>query len=145
MGPKPVLPQTSVLSRPRLDEQIDMRHPLVRPSGFIDWAEIKSEFATHFVSTVGRPALPPRLVAGLLNLQHTFSVSDEVAVNTWVENPYWQRFCGEVYLQIEAPLDASSLTRWRKRIGEACQHRTTFPQFRRSKFPQPVAIPVPSR
>lgn len=59
MGPKPVLPQTSVLSRPRLDEQIDMRHPLVRPSGFIDWAEIKSEFATHFVSTVGRPALPP--------------------------------------------------------------------------------------
>ena len=39
-------------------------------------------------------------------------------VNTWVENPYWQYFCGELYLQTEAPIDPSSLTRWRKRIGE---------------------------
>ncbi len=35
-----------------------------------------------------------------------------------VENPYWQHFCGEVYLQTELPMDPSSLTRWRKRIGE---------------------------
>jgi len=39
-------------------------------------------------------------------------------VNTWVENPYWQFFCGETYLQTEPPIDPSSLTRWRKRIGE---------------------------
>ena len=39
-------------------------------------------------------------------------------VNTWVENPYWQYFCGETYLQTELPIDPSSLTRWRKRIGE---------------------------
>lgn len=119
MGPKPVLPQTGEMFRQRLDEQINMRHPLVRLSGFIDWARIEAEFAAHFVSTVGRPALSPRLVAGLLYLQHAFAVSDEVAVNTWVENPYWQHFCGELYLQTEPPLDASSLTRWRKRIGEA--------------------------
>ena len=30
-------------------------------------------------------------------------------------------------------------------LVEACQHRTTFPQFRRSKFPHPVAVPVLSR
>ena len=29
--------------------------------------------------------------------------------------------------------------------GVGCQHRTTFPQFRRSKFPHPVAVPVLSR
>lgn len=35
-----------------------------------------------------------------------------------MENPYWQFFTGETYLQTEAPVDPSSLTRWRKRIGE---------------------------
>ena len=29
--------------------------------------------------------------------------------------------------------------------AKACQHRTTFPQFRRSKFPHSVAVPVLSR
>ena len=71
-----------------------------------------------FTSGRGRPALPPRLVAGLLYLQHTFDASDEAVVNTWVENPYWQYFCGETYLQTELPIDPSSLTRWRKRVGE---------------------------
>ena len=35
-----------------------------------------------------------------------------------MENPYWQFFCGETYLQTELHIDPSSLTRWRKRIGE---------------------------
>jgi len=58
-------------------------------------------------------------VAGLLYLQHTFAASDEAVVNTWVENPYWQHFTGETHLQTRAPMDPSSLTRWRRRIGEA--------------------------
>ena len=118
MGPKPPVPRSDELFRSRLDEQINMSHPLVRLAGLIDWAEIERTFAAHFSSARGRPALAPRLVAGLLYLQHTFDASDEAVVNTWVENPYWQHFCGEVYLQTEAPIDPSSLTRWRKRIGE---------------------------
>lgn len=35
-----------------------------------------------------------------------------------MENPYWQYFCGETYLQTELPIDPSSLTRWRTRVGE---------------------------
>ena len=118
MGPKPSQPQTGELFRPRLDEQINMKHPLVRLAVLIDWAEIERAFAVSFTSGRGRPALPPRLVAGLLYLQHTFDASDEAVVNTWVENPYWQYFCGETYLQTELPIDPSSLTRWRKRVGE---------------------------
>jgi len=57
-------------------------------------------------------------VAGLLYLQHCFDCSDELVVNTWVENPYWQFFTGETYLQTKLPIDPSSLTRWRKRMGE---------------------------
>jgi len=118
MGPKPSQPQSGELFRPRLDAQINMQHPLIRLAALIDWTEIERTFAASFTSCRGRPALPPRLVAGLLYLQHTFDASDEAVVGTWVENPYWQFFCGETYLQTEAPIDPSSLTRWRKRIGE---------------------------
>jgi len=65
-----------------------------------------------------RPASPGRLVAGLIYLQHTFNCSDEMLVEGWVENPYWQYFCGETYLQHEVPVDPSSLSRWRRRMGE---------------------------
>jgi len=119
MGPKLSQPHSGDLFRARLDEQINMQHPLVRLPTLIDWAEIERTFAVSFTSARGRPALPPRLIAGLLYLQHTFDASDEAVVNTWVENPYGQFFCGETYLQTELPIDPSSLTRWRKRIGEA--------------------------
>jgi len=118
MRPKPSQPQSGELFRARLDEQINMRHPLVRLAGLMDWEQIERHFASHFTSGRGRPALAPRLVAGLLYLQHANDASDEAVVNTWVENPYWQFFCGETYLQTELPIDPSSLTRWRQRIGE---------------------------
>jgi len=118
MGPKPVTPESDDLFVSRLDELINMRHALLRLASLIDWSEIERSFGAQFNSGRGRPALPPRLVAGLLYLQHTFGASDQAVVNTWIENPYWQYFCGEVYLQTEAPIDPSSLTCWRKRIGE---------------------------
>lgn len=34
-----------------------------------------------------------------------------------VVTPYWQFFCGFEFFQHEAPIDASTMTRWRKRIG----------------------------
>ena len=118
MGPKPAAPQSDDLFRSRLDQLLNMNHPLIKLAGLIDWERIETTLAAHFVSERGRPSLPPRLVAGLLYLQHTFDCSDELVVNTWVENPYWQFFTGERYLQIKSPIDPSSLTRWRKRIGE---------------------------
>jgi len=118
MRPKPCHPQTGELFRPRLDEQLNMRHPLIRLAGLMDWNQIEQHFASHFTSGRGRPALSPRLVAGLLYLQHANDASDEAVVNTWLENPYWQFFCGETYLQTELPINPSSLTRWRQRIGE---------------------------
>ena len=84
MGPKPSQPHSGELFRPRLDEQLNMKHPLVRLAALIDWAEIERTFAASFTSGRGRPALPPRLVAGLLYLQHTFDASDEAVVNIWV-------------------------------------------------------------
>ncbi len=63
------------------------------------------------------PGLPTRLMAGLHILKHVKGLSDEAVCAAWVENPYFQAFCGERFFQHELPLDRSSMTRWRKRIG----------------------------
>jgi IS5 family transposase len=57
-------------------------------------------------------------VAGLLYLQHAYRLSDEAVVARWVENPYHQHLTGETFFQHKLPIDPSSLTRWRGRIGE---------------------------
>jgi len=119
MGPKPAGSQSADMFRQRLDELVNLKHPLAQLSTHIDWSVFEREWAGHFPSSRGRPATSTRLIAGLLYLQHTFALSDEDVVWGWVENPYWQLFCGETWFQHRPPIDPSSLTRWRKRIGEA--------------------------
>jgi transposase, IS5 family len=106
------------LLRPRLTDMIDQRHELVKLAALIDWEVFEREWAGYFPSHKGRPATEPRLVAGLLYLQHAYRLSDEAVVARWVENPYYQHFTGEILFQHKLPIDPSSLTRWRKRIGE---------------------------
>jgi transposase, IS5 family len=57
-------------------------------------------------------------MAGLAILKHTYDLSDEVLCERWVENPYYQFFCGEEFFQHRLVFDRSSLTRWRNRMGE---------------------------
>src|SRR3979490_3167273 len=57
-------------------------------------------------------------MAGLAILQHTYTLSDEVVCELWIENPYYQYFCGEEFFQHRLPLDRSSMTHWRNRMGE---------------------------
>ena len=106
------------LLRPRLPDVIDPRHELVKLAALIDWEVFDREWAGFFPSGKGRPATEPRLVAGLLYLQHAYRLSDEAVVARWVENPYCQHFTGETFFQHRPPIDPSSLTRWRGRIGE---------------------------
>jgi len=37
----------------------------------------------------------------------------------WLENPYYQHFCGEKSFRHRQPFDRSSLSRWRQRLREA--------------------------
>src|ERR1700720_1548585 len=66
----------------------------------------------------GAAAAATRLVAGLFILKHMHNLSDEALCDRWVENQYFQYFCGEVVFRHELPFDRSSLTRWRQRLGE---------------------------
>jgi transposase, IS5 family len=118
MKPRKPPPEQDDLFRARLVEMIDMRHELVKLETLIDWDVFEREWTEFFPSHTGRPATLTRLVAGLLYLQHAYALSDEAVVARWAENPYWQHFCGETFFQHRLPIDPSSMTRWRQRIGE---------------------------
>jgi len=109
--------QTDLL-RSRLDAIIDMGHPLVKLGRTIDWPFLEQRFGAVYEDTSGRPPLPTRLMAGLSILKHTYDLSDEVLCERWLENPYYQFFCGEEFFQHRLVFDRSSLTRWRQRMGE---------------------------
>jgi len=106
------------LFRSRLDQIIDLRHPLVKLARETDWAFLERTFGAAYEDGPGQPPLPTRLMAGLMILKYTYDLSDEVLCERWVENPYYQYFCGEEFFQHALVLDRSSLTRWRQRMGE---------------------------
>lgn len=118
MKPRPTIndPQDD-LFKVRLSDLVNPNHALCRLAHQIDWAQLEKHIAPHF-SDLGAAALPVRLMAGLLYLEHAFKVSDERVVEQWLESPYWQYFCGETFFRHEFPCDPSSLTRWRQRLGE---------------------------
>ena len=105
------------LFRARLDQIIDMGHPLVRLARTIDWGFLEATFGAVYEDGAGRPPLPTRLMAGLAILKHTYDLSDEVVCELWLENPYYQYFCGEEFFRHRLPFDRSSMTHWRNRMG----------------------------
>src|ERR1700709_449707 len=104
--------------RSRLDQIIDTKHPLVTLGRTVDWGAGEERFGEGSRDSPGQPPLPTRLMAGLAILKHTYDLSDEVLCERWVENPYYQYFCGEEFFQHRLVFDRSSLTRWRNRMGE---------------------------
>ncbi len=96
--------------RERLDAIIDLRHPLVRLAGLVPWRDFDETFG-RFYKPVGRAAKPTRLMVGLHYLKHTYDLSDEETVARWVENPYWQYFCGFEFLTQASPSGSSTRRR----------------------------------
>ena len=137
--------QTDDFFRARLDQMIDLRHPLAVLANRMPWAQIESTLAPAFerqnrsgqavqgsdlfgptlamagggVSAAGRPRLPIRLMAALLYLKHAFNLSDEELVVRWSENVVWQYFSGQAYYTPKLPCDATQIGRFRSAIGEA--------------------------
>jgi len=106
----------SDLFRNRLDSLIDMRHEFVRLSGLIDWKRFDEAFGELYAEK-GRPGLPTRLMVGLHLIKHARGLSDEQVCAQWLENAYFQYFSGETYFQTGLPLDRTSMSVWRGRIG----------------------------
>ena len=108
------------LFRSRLDQILNMQHQLVKLARSVNRKHLetgcgavysdapKSDVSAKSKSKGGQPPLPTRLMAGLQILKFSFDLSDEELCDRWVENPYFQFFCGEEFFLHELPFDRSS-------------------------------------
>jgi transposase, IS5 family len=111
----PVQPQLEIF-KTVLTSFIHPEHELCLLAKKIDWESLEVEFAPLY-GKVGRPSVPIRTIVGLLLLKQMYSLGDETVVERYLENPYWQHFCGEVYFQYKLPFDPSDFVHFRHRIG----------------------------
>lgn len=95
------------------------RHELVLLKKAINWERFEKALEPAYCEDNGRPSIPVRMMAGLTFLKYMFGLSDQEVLDGWVENPYWQDFCGGVFFEHEPPTDQTVMSRWRKRAGEA--------------------------
>jgi IS5 family transposase len=135
---------TADFFRSRLDQMIDLRHPLAVLASRMPWQELEASIAHLFakavragrnleevdlfggvskvvgagVSPAGRPRLRLRLMISLLYLKHAFNESDEGVVERWAETPTWQYFSGMDYFEHRWPCDPTLLVRFRQALGE---------------------------
>lgn len=131
--------------RARLEQMIDLKHPLAVLANRLPWAQLEATLAPAFArktrdgkvlagsdlfgatieiagggtSAAGRPRLSIRLMASLLYLKHAYNLSDEDVVERWAENVVWQYFSGQTYYEPKLPCDATQVGRFRTAIGEA--------------------------
>jgi transposase, IS5 family len=116
MKPKKRTPQRQLFGA-HLSELLNPEHPLYLLAEQIDWQQFDLAIDECYAEELGRPGVNTRLMVGLMYLKHAFNQSDESLVARWVENPYWQFFCGLDYMQHDPPVDSSMLSKWRKRVG----------------------------
>ena len=87
----------------RLENMVNPDHSLCHLADAIQWSRFDEAYAVFYCQDNGASALPTRLMVGLEYLRYTFDLSDEALVERWLENPYWQYFCGETHFQTDSP------------------------------------------
>jgi transposase, IS5 family len=117
--PAPAENREGDLFRVELRALVDPAHALVKLADTVAWPRLEESFGVLFCDDNGRPALSTRLLIALHYLKYAYDLSDEDVVGGWVENPYWQYLSGMQFFEHDPPLDPSSMSRWRKRVGEA--------------------------
>ena len=108
------------------------RHELVLLKKAINWERFEKALEPAYCEDNGRPSIPVRMMTGLTFLKYMFGLSDQEVLDGWVENPYWQDFCGGEFFEHEPPTDQTVMSRWRKRAGEAGRASSWSRRTRRS-------------
>jgi IS5 family transposase len=106
---------TTDFFRARLDQMIDLRHPLAVLARRVPWDRIEEQLSLFFahknrpgiskevsslfgpsvqiagsgVSNAGRPRFSIRLMVALLYLKHAYNESDESLVERWSQDVYF--------------------------------------------------------
>jgi IS5 family transposase len=101
--------------------KLNPSHELLILAEKIDWERLRDELEA-FYSNIGRAGKPVRLMVGAHILKHMHNMSDEDVVKRLSGDIYWMAFCGidEPFKDPDwSPLDSSTMTYFRKRIGPA--------------------------
>jgi IS5 family transposase len=117
MKPKPQPRDAFELFQAHFDQILNPRHELVLLANQMDWSGLEAAFINTYFPDFGAPGKAVRLMVGLHYLKYTFNESDDSVVARWVENPYWQYFCGYTHMQHACPIHPTSMTKWRHRVG----------------------------
>ena len=117
MKPKTKTTSQFDLFRSHFKQILNLEHELCRLADVIGWPRFDAQFAECYSEDMGRPGNAIRLMVGLHYLKHAFDESDESVVARWIENPYWQYFCGYEYMQHDCPIHPTSMVKWRQRVG----------------------------
>ena len=117
MKPKATARGQFELFQANFQQILNLDHELCQMAHALDWGRFDAELADCYSEEMGRPGIATRLMVGLHYLKHAFNESDESVVARWVENPYWQYFCGFDYLQHDCPIHPTSMIKWRHRVG----------------------------
>lgn len=88
----------------------------IKMADAIPWEIFEKKYSRLFKGKNGRVAKPLRLALGSLIIQTKYQYSDRELVEQLTENPYYQYFIGLPGYQEEAPIDASTLALFRKRL-----------------------------
>ena len=106
------------LFRARLNQIVDLGHPLTKLAATVDWRFLEERFGAVYTDKPGQPPADAADGGPVDPLSTHTTCPTRTLCARFLENPYYQLFCGEEFFRHKLPFDRSSLTRWRQRMGE---------------------------
>jgi hypothetical protein len=100
-----------------LGGRLDYSNRWLKLGEAMPWDKLDELYGKYFAKGYGRPAKDSRLITGLLTVKLVKNLSDEDAVQEFMESPYIQAFCGAEYFSVEDVISPSILSERRKRLG----------------------------
>jgi len=101
-----------------LGGKLDHGNRWLKLAEVMPWDKLDEIYSRYFSPAQGRPAKDSRLICGLLVVKLVKNMSDDDAVQEFMENPYIQAFCGCEYFAVEDVISPSVLSERRTRLGQ---------------------------
>jgi IS5 family transposase len=116
---------------------LNRQHPLCQLLEQMDWTQLTE--ADFWPLQQDCPGISLRWMVSLLYLKRLYNLSDADLLAQWIENPYWQYFCGEQYLQHQLPISIGDIESWHLRMCKKKWKRllkTMLPMSAKIKTPE---------
>jgi IS5 family transposase len=109
----------NLIGTPSLIDELDQTDPLRIIAKKINWMSIEDKLSEFYSFVKGKFGLPIRLLASLIILRQLEGLTDVTVGIRWKRDRYYQAFSGQKTVTDKLPCDPSTLSVFRKKIGEA--------------------------